>query len=103
MRIYISGPITGVPDFRERFAGIAQALRARGHTVDNPAENPPHLTLAQHMGRDLSAITESDAVFMLPGWGHSGGARLEKALADYLRIRVYSDLSQVPDLTRPTY
>ena len=98
MRIYISGPITGVPDYKEHFGRVARALRARGHTVDNPAENPPHLTLAQHMGRDLSAITESDAVFMLPGWGRSGGARLEKALEDYLRIKVYTSVEEIPDL-----
>lgn len=41
-RIYLSGPMTGLPDYNyPAFNAEAARLRALGYTVENPAENPP--------------------------------------------------------------
>lgn len=38
MRIYISGPITGTTDYKERFAVAEEKLKANGYEVVNPAK-----------------------------------------------------------------
>ena len=41
-RIYIAGPMSGLPDLNSpAFNAMAERLRAHGHHVENPAENPP--------------------------------------------------------------
>ena len=41
-RVYIAGPMTGLPDFNyPAFNAAAAKLRALGLEVLNPAENPP--------------------------------------------------------------
>lgn len=40
MKIYIAGPITGIPDYKERFAKAEAELKAKGHAVMNPAALP---------------------------------------------------------------
>src|SRR6185369_11268791 len=37
-RIYLAGPIRGVPDFKDRFAYATSMLRWRGANVFNPVE-----------------------------------------------------------------
>lgn len=50
-RIYISGPMTGLPDFNfPAFHDAAARLRERGHEVANPAE------INSEAGGDLSLI-----------------------------------------------
>lgn len=40
--VYLSGPMTGLPDFNyPAFHDAAQRLRSIGHRVESPAENPP--------------------------------------------------------------
>ena len=40
-RIYLAGPMSGLPDFNyPAFHAAAAVLRAQGHYVENPAENP---------------------------------------------------------------
>ena len=36
MRTYISGPITGTTDYKERFAVAEQAINAAGYVAINP-------------------------------------------------------------------
>ena len=43
MKIYIAGPITGVVDYREKFAVAERELAKRGHVVLNPAALPEGL------------------------------------------------------------
>lgn len=38
MRLYISGPITGIENYRRIFQGAKDALLAKGYDVVNPAE-----------------------------------------------------------------
>ncbi len=111
MKIYLAGPMTGIPHFNfPLFKQVAYTLRKQGHEVFNPAERD----IERHDGKDISednptgcqvlAATnhgfslrealaddtayicmEADAICMLPGWEASPGARAEWALAFALK------------------
>ena len=89
-RIYLSGPMTGLPDLNfAAFHAMTTNLRAGGHTVTNPAEiNPDGGTWNDCMRRDIAALMHCDIVATLPGWEHSKGARLEVLIAERLGMTV---------------
>jgi len=103
MKIYVAGPMSSVQDFNyPEFFRVANALRALGHEVINPAEtNGPTLEEAlkdvvdnpmeweDYMRLDLRSITQVDALCLLPGWQFSKGARLEIAVAKELNLPLY--------------
>lgn len=82
--VYISGPITGVPDYRDKFAAAEKQLLECGFIVINPAKKPEGLSYAAYMRLSFSEINECDTVYMLPGWENSVGARAEKVYAETL-------------------
>ena len=91
IRIYISGPMTGLPDFnRKAFNTAEDALRMRGYNPLNPARNglPENSTYEEHMRADLRMLLEADAVAVLPGWEQSKGAQLETRLAAFLGMPI---------------
>jgi hypothetical protein len=91
MRIYISGPMTGLKDLNfPAFNAEAQRLRAMGHDVVNPAEINPDsaMTWAQCMRRDIAELTTCDTLAMLPGWQNSSGAQLEMHFAHRLGMTI---------------
>lgn len=80
MKIYISGPMTGQPDFnRPAFNAKAAELRALGHEVVNPAELPeiPGWEWVDYLKRDIPLLLECEGIYQLPGWVGSKGAQLE--------------------------
>lgn len=90
-RIYIAGPMTGLPDFNfPAFHEAAAKLRALGHEVQNPAENPepPCKSWLAYMRMAIVQVASVDAVALLPGWEHSPGAKVEEQLALGLGLRV---------------
>lgn len=66
-------------------------LRGKGHEVVNPAElpAPDDPTWENYLRGALRAMLTCEAVVLLPGWVRSNGARLERMVADRLRIQVY--------------
>lgn len=90
MRVYISGPITGVPDGNKAaFKAAAVELEARGHDVVNPAElEVPGWTWKDYLHHDLKILLKCDAIHMLPGWIKSKGARFEYMVARKLKYEV---------------
>lgn len=91
IRIYVSGPMTGLPDLNvHAFNHAAAQLRALGYEVVNPAEINPdqHLTWAQCMRADIKALCDCDAVATLPQWERSNGATLEVHIAERLGMPV---------------
>jgi len=88
--VYISGPITGIPEGnRPAFAAMAARLTAGGWRVINPHDLcDSHLILSweEYMRQDLAALLTCTHIVMLEGWGQSLGARLEKLVADAVRI-----------------
>jgi methylmalonyl-CoA mutase cobalamin-binding subunit len=95
-RIYVSGPMTGLPDLNfPAFHRAAATLRESGYEVVNPAEideaePAPRAarTWADCLRRDIQALVDCTAIALLPGWEHSRGAKLEKHIATELGMRV---------------
>lgn len=114
MRVYVAGPMRGVPEFNfPAFDAAAAIMRAQGHVVFSPAErdrevgfDPSGLSgdedlvelgfdLRSALGADLAWICEhAEALLMLPGSRGSSGARAEVAVAQALGLVVW-DLAAV--------
>jgi Domain of unknown function (DUF4406) len=89
-RVYVAGPVTGIPDLNfPAFNATAAELRALGFHVENPAENVPEReSWLGYMRMSLVQIAHSDWMFMLPGWERSKGASIEHRLASDLGLRI---------------
>lgn len=90
-RIYISGPMTGLPDLNfPAFNAAAERLRRQGHSVVNPAEigSEPGRDWVDYMKADIKALCDCDALALLPGWQNSKGAHLELHLAHRLGLEI---------------
>ncbi|MFI5447748.1 DUF4406 domain-containing protein [Polaromonas sp. UC242_47] len=90
-RIYIAGPMTGLPEFNyPAFNAEAGRLRALGYHVENPADNPvpPCKSWAGYMRMAIAQLATCDCVALLPGWETSKGASVEHRLAHDLALRV---------------
>ena len=86
-RIYIAGPMTGLPDFNyPAFHAEAARLRALGFHVENPAENPAQPTWEAYMHQALQQMLTCEAVAFLPGWSESRGALLERYVAQQVGL-----------------
>lgn len=87
-RIYVCGPMTGLPEFNyPAFAAEAARLRALGYEVVSPAEiNPSGGTWTECMKRDIAQLMTCDLLVWLPGWNNSKGATIETRLAHELEI-----------------
>lgn len=86
-RYYLSGPMSGLPDFNKpAFNSAAEKLRGLGLEVFNPAESPLPDTAAwrDHMRYDIIQLMQSDVVVQLPGWEDSKGAVVEYEIAQVL-------------------
>lgn len=84
-RIYISGAITNVPDFKERFAKAEMYLNAAYPNVEiiNPAKVtlPDTCTHADYMKIDLALLDLADCIYLLSNWETSKGACMEYGYA----------------------
>jgi hypothetical protein len=90
-KIYVAGPMTGLPDFNYPAFNVAAAkLRAIGHTVFNPAENPVPAcgTWQGYMRLALAQLVQCECIVLLPGWSDSRGALIEHKLAKVLQMEV---------------
>ena len=92
MTYYISGPMTGLPDFnRTAFEMVARQLRAKGHMVFLPEDSwaHPNWTYRELLARDMDHVFDDvDALYMLKGWEYSPGARAEHAVAVALELPI---------------
>lgn len=108
MKIYIAGPMRGLPEFNfPAFDAATRVLAAQGHETFNPADRDrdsgfdvtgmtghENLADAGFSLRDaLHADTQyislhADAVALLPGWEKSSGVAAEVALARALGLPV---------------
>lgn len=83
VKLYISGPITGIPDYKEKFMAAAKKLEGTGAVVLNPATLPDGMNRADYMRICLSMVDVADMVVLLPGWENSACAMIEKKYAEY--------------------
>lgn len=72
MKVYIAGPMTGLPDWNfPAFHAAAAAWRAAGWEVVNPAEEfdgKTDLPYRAYVERDIERLRQVDAIVMLEGW-----------------------------------
>ena len=91
-RIYISGPMTGLPEKNfPAFNAEANRLRALGFDVVNPVDVTPNeaeLTWHECMRSDLAALLTCDTLALLDGWQQSSGAHLEMHVAHRVGMEI---------------
>lgn len=93
VRLYLSGPMTGLPGNNyPAFDRAAAELREMGYEVRSPAELAPPTDWARRDGVNeprwddwmrvaLALMLQCDAVVMLDGWEQSRGACMERDTA----------------------
>lgn len=98
MRLYISGPMSNLPDLNfPAFAAAALALRAEGLDILSAHEIAHDVAAIEQTARpweaylreDLAALLTCEGIVLLPGWPESAGARLELEVALRLRFLVF--------------
>lgn len=89
--VFLSGPITGVDGYKDRFADAAEVIRALGaNAVFNPAAEIPDSTEREEAMRICTGkIITIDCVVMFPGWRDSEGACFEYAASEICGIPHY--------------
>jgi hypothetical protein len=96
-RVYLSGPITGLPEpeYTRNFARAEQHYRTAGFEVVNPVElgkallqHNPAASYEDFMSVDLEALRSCTAIALLAGWENSKGAVREKAEAERLGLEI---------------
>jgi len=86
-KVYLSGPITGVVDYKERFKRAQRELWSQGFGfVMNPAEVISHTPFSQMRREEIMTIcyalmASCDTIYLLKGWRASQGCREELAYA----------------------
>jgi hypothetical protein len=91
-RIYISGPMTGLPDHNfPAFHQAAEVLQTMGWAVENPADRGIVIgwVWSDYLREDLRMLTYCDSIMLLPGWQQSRGAQLEVHVAKQLGLTFY--------------
>ena len=91
MKVFISGPITNVPNYKENFARAEEYLKSQGHVVLNPTVYPAGMTLQDYMSLGLAMINCVDAILLLDGWHLSRGARIEYEYAAYCSKEIWQE------------
>lgn len=108
-RIYIAGPMTGLPEHNyPAFHKAAAEWRAKGWDVANPAESfggSTEMKYITYAMRDVNLLKESSAIALLPGWDSptARGSVWEYAIAtQILNIDVYDATQPVLPEVRGT-
>ena len=101
--VYISGPITGVKDWKQRFDKAYKDLKELGFMcVHNPREIAEGVEIAftvsrrepeykDYMKADLKMLLNCDVIYMLKGWEKSRGAVLERQIAQALKMEIMNE------------
>lgn len=105
--IYISGPMTGIPDLNfPAFYAAQEMLESKGYRVINPAEIGKTLTIPDgltekqvhlfYVREDIKAMINEGCtvIYLLKGWESSEGAWMEVAVARMLQFEVLYELSE---------
>lgn len=115
-KIYIAGPMRGIEYFNFlSFDAASMRLHLRGFYPVSPADldrkagfdpfilgldydwndlDSCGFSLADAIDRDIAAIKECQAIYMLEGWENSKGARSEKALAEWMGLEVFYEVAE---------
>lgn len=86
--VYISGKITGDPDYKQKFKRVEEALQRMGATPINPARLPEGLDRKFYLPVCIQMLITADVIYLLDDWKESEGAKIEEAVARYQGIPV---------------
>lgn len=103
LRVYIAGPMTGIDHFNyPSFYEAHDEIRANndGVVILSPAHDddgeiiaPPIPAYAKshdfYLRQALAKLLEANAIYMLPGWEKSTGARLELTMAKTMGMELF--------------
>ena len=98
--VYISGPITGTPQYWEAFEKTADDLTAAGFIALNPAALPEGMTNEQYMRINFSMIDAADAVLFLDHWEMSRGASLECSYCMYIGKPYATSIDELKEVVK---
>lgn len=108
MRIYIAGPMRGIPLYNfPAFDAAAAKLWSEGHEVVSPADMdresglhpetlpadfdwndvPSGFSAKAAFRRDMDELLRCDAIALLPGWRESYGATVEADVAKLVGLQ----------------
>ena len=106
MRLYIAGPMTGLPEFNyPAFFAAAERLTAAGYVTINPArvEGREHCKgWADYMRAALIDVCNADGLALLPVWEASRGACLEVHVGQALDLPIRSVATWATDPSEVT-
>lgn len=93
-KIYLSGQITGLSHERAKwnFDSAERRLLGCGMHPVNPFKIAPEvegMSWTDYMAQDLPELLKCQGIYMLQGWGHSRGARIEYAVARELGLSIF--------------
>lgn len=102
MIVYISGGITGVKHADKLFARAEEKLELLGYDVVNPYKIGEHLKkeyakknkvpkYEDYMREDIELLINCDAIYLLENYGTSKGSKLEKKIAEVLKMQIMTD------------
>ena len=84
--VFISGPITNVPDYKDNFKRAEKYLRSLGYkNIINPVKVakklPDCIDYDKFLNIDLAMLAAADTIFLLNNWEKSNGASTEMKFA----------------------
>ena len=81
MKIFISGKITGDPNYREKFNKVEKRLKEEGYIVLNPAMLPDGFKYEDYMNICFAMLMACEAIYLLKDHMESPGSGREKMMA----------------------
>jgi hypothetical protein len=104
LRIYLAGPMTGLPDYNyPAFAEAEVRGTAMGLDIHSPHKNfneVKTLPYATYIRADMAMLLNCNAIALLPGWERSRGAKFELHVAQLLGHAVF-DATDFSPMTVP--
>lgn len=85
MKLYVAGPMTGLPEFNlPAFAEATARLNAKGYEAINPGRRGGTIegyVWSDYLRLGLADLVTCEGVALLHGWWNSKGAQLEQRVA----------------------
>ena len=95
MKIYISGKITGLKNYKKLFRKAEKRLIKKGFNVVNPVTLgealPENSDWSKYMKMDLHAMLECNGIYLLDNWEDSKGAIIEEKVSRACGLVVFHE------------